>query len=198
MKITAFALLSWAVQFPFITFLQEERKKEREVWKQGERNDVNLNNWRRRSMAKYLQWLSKNHKIFHLTVLALPGGRLCTDHNIGMPNPLSSAISHNGSICPSEEGDSCRHKRPTRECCMSVPTLSWSLLFFAHSCKSKQDQLPEEDCCALSALTLALVLFCSSVYVSEYVFVCVQGGCTVKMTLLSFYRGFHSARAQPL
>lgn len=81
---------------------------------------------------------------------------------------------------------------------MSVPTLSWSLLFFAHSCKSKQDQLPEEDCCALSALTLAMVLFCSSVYVSEYVFVCVQGGCTVKMTLLSFYRGFHSARAQPL
>lgn len=45
---------------------------------------------------------------------------------------------------------------------MSVPTLSWSLLFFAHSCKSKQDPLPEEDCCAL---TLALALFCSGVCV---------------------------------
>ena len=45
---------------------------------------------------------------------------------------------------------------------MSVLTLSCSLLFFAHSCKSKQDPLPEEDCCALTKLTLALVLFCFS------------------------------------
>lgn len=36
----------------------------------------------------------KNHKIFHLTVLALPGGSLGTDHNIGMSNPLLSTISH--------------------------------------------------------------------------------------------------------
>lgn len=90
-------------------------------------------------MAKYLQWVSKNHKIFHLTVLASPGGSLGTDHNIGMPNPLSSTISHKGSICPSEEGDSADIKGWRGECCMSVPTLSWSLLFFAHSCKSKQD-----------------------------------------------------------
>lgn len=48
----------------------------------------------------------KNHKIFHLTVLASPDGSLGTDHNIGMPNPLSSPISHKGSICPSKEGDS--------------------------------------------------------------------------------------------
>lgn len=55
---------------------------------------------------------------------------------------------------------------------MSVPTLSWSLLFFAHSCKSKQDWLPEEGCCALAALTLAAVLFCFSV--CEQVCVCVH------------------------
>ncbi len=48
----------------------------------------------------------KNHKIFHLTALASPSGSLGADHNIGMPNPLSSTISHKESICPSEEGDS--------------------------------------------------------------------------------------------
>ena len=48
----------------------------------------------------------KNHWTFHLPVLASLGGSLGTDHNVGMPNPLSSTISHKGSICPCEEGDS--------------------------------------------------------------------------------------------
>lgn len=78
---------------------------------------------------------------------------------------------------------------------MSVPTLCWSLLFFAHSHKSKQDLLPEEHGCALM---LALVLFCSGVCVRERACLCVQDCCAVEMTLLSFYRGFHSARALAL
>lgn len=57
---------------------------------------------------------------------------------------------------------------------MSAPTMSSSLLFFAQSFKSKQVPLPVEDCCALAALTLALLLFCPSVYVSEDVFVCAR------------------------
>lgn len=57
---------------------------------------------------------------------------------------------------------------------MSLPTFPSSLLFFAQSFKSKQVLLPVEDCCALAALTLARLLFCSSVYASEDVFVCAR------------------------
>lgn len=110
MKITALALLSPATRFPFITFLQKKRGEKRrrgdiKVLKDMERKDVNLNNFLEEH-GKIPAVSFKNHMIFHLTVLASPGGSLGTDHNIGMPNPLSSTISHKGSICPSEEGES--------------------------------------------------------------------------------------------
>lgn len=68
--------------FPFITSTPEEKGKEEECER-----------LHGRSLAKYLQRFSKHHRIFHLTVLASPGGSggLCADQNAGMLNPLSSA-----------------------------------------------------------------------------------------------------------
>lgn len=107
------ALLRQVTQFPFITFFflfEEKKRKGKKRGKEGKvsrgeggREDVNVF---QKEHGKIPAVSFKNHKIFHLTVLASPGGSLCTDHNIGMPNPLSSTILHKRSICPSEEGDS--------------------------------------------------------------------------------------------
>lgn len=70
---------------------------------------MNLNNFQKEH-GKIPAVSFRNHKIFHPTVLASLVGSLGTDHNIGMPNPLSSTIPHKGSICPSEEGDSAHIK----------------------------------------------------------------------------------------
>ncbi|KAA8582142.1 hypothetical protein FQN60_008882, partial [Etheostoma spectabile] len=48
--------------------------------KEGGRNDVDLNNFQKEH-GKIPAGSFENHKIFHLTVLASPGGSLGTDHN---------------------------------------------------------------------------------------------------------------------
>lgn len=119
-----------------------------------------------RSLAKYLQRFSKHHWIFHLAVLALPGGggggSLDADHNTGMPNPLSSARIKN-KVSVQVKKDSADFKGCWGEGgegggCGGVPGLSCSLLFFAQSCKSKQELLPELNCCG--ACARACVLHC--------------------------------------
>ena len=77
----------------------------------------------------------------------------------GLSNPLSSTVSHKREYLPNRTQRLPRHKRMTRKVeevvgvevevvvvveevgnhCMSVLTLYWSILFFAHSLKSKQD-----------------------------------------------------------
>lgn len=57
---------------------------------------------------------ARTHKdlaIFHLTVVASPGGSLGADQNAGMPNPLSSAAGAQSQYLsePGEEGSFCRH-----------------------------------------------------------------------------------------
>lgn len=201
MKITALALLSRVTPFPFITFLQkkkkgegkEERGKDSKVWEEGGRKDVNLNNFQKEH-GKIPAVSFKNQKIFHLTVLALRGGSLGTDHNVGMPNPLSSTISHKGSICPSEEGDSADIKawRGSVACLYQhCPGPYYSLHIAVSLNKTRflkrtavHSRWPW--CCSAPACVWGSVCLCA------------RGRCAVEMTLLSFYRGFHSARARAL
>lgn len=172
--------------FPLINSTPEEKGKEEECER-----------LHGRSLAKYLQRFSKHHRIFHLTVLASPGGSggLCADQNAGMLNPLSST-----RIKKEESVQVRRGSADFKGClvggrrglkvvvvvggCWSVPSPCCSLLFFAQSCKSKQEPLPELHCCGA----------CMRACVRARARAC----CTVEMAPLSFYKGFHSARAWAL
>lgn len=167
-----------------------ERKKTARFKKQGRRQDVDLNNFQKEH-GKIPAVSFKNHKIFHRTVLASPGGSLGPDHNTGMPNPLSSTISHKGSICPSEEGDSA-----------DIKGLTGSVACLHQHCPA-----PYYSLHIAISLNKARFLRRTAVHSlhSHWPWCCSAPACVcarvceaVEMTLLSFYRGFHSARAQPL